>query len=92
MSVSVIMAGALMRDLMARGVRHLDIGACEAIVARMFDCARAIERGTADDNLPPQRCATNEVDLDGSCMACGAVQGESCQEQLFACQRPEGER
>lgn len=76
---SVIMAAALQRDLLARGVRHLDFGDCEAIVARMFDCISTIERGTADDELP-QRCATDEVDLDGSCMACGAAQGEPCRQ------------
>lgn len=76
-AVSDIMAGALMRDLMARGVRHLDFGDCEAIVARMFDCVSTIEHGTRDDEAP-QRCATDEADLDGSCMACGAAQGEAC--------------
>jgi hypothetical protein len=75
--ISVIMASALQRDLMARGVRHLDLGDCEAIVARMFDCVSTIEYGTREDE-PPQRCATDAVDLDGSCMACGAAQGESC--------------
>lgn len=75
---SIIMAAALQRDLLARGVRHLDFADCEAIVARMFDCVSTIERGTADDEALPQRCATDEVDLDGSCMACGAAQGEAC--------------
>ncbi len=73
------MAGALWRDLNARGVKGLDLGTCEAIVARMFDCVRTIERATADDDAPPRRCDTNDVDLDGSCMACGAIQGEYCQ-------------
>ncbi|WP_036010569.1 hypothetical protein [Bradyrhizobium yuanmingense] len=77
--VSVIMAGALRRDLLARGVRHIDFGDCEAIIARLFDCVRTIEHGTADD-APPKRCTTNEVDLDGSCMACGAAQGEACRQ------------
>ena len=77
---SVIMAGALRRDLLARGVKHIDLDDCQAIVARMFGCIVTIERGTRDDDEPPRRCATDEVDLDGSCMACGAVQGEACQE------------
>ncbi|WP_158669922.1 hypothetical protein [Bradyrhizobium guangdongense] len=77
---SIIMAAALQRDLLARGVRHLDLGDCEAIVARMFDCVSTIEHGTRGDDEPPQRCATDEVDLDGSCMACGAAPGEVCQE------------
>lgn len=76
--VSVIMAGALQRDLMARGVRHLDFEACEALVAGMLRSIVTIERGTREDEEVPQRCATNEVDLDGSCMACGAAQGEAC--------------
>lgn len=75
---SIIMAAALQRDLLARGVRHLDFGDCEAIVARMFDCVSTIERGTTGDDAMPQRCATDEVDLDGSCMACGAAQSEAC--------------
>ncbi|QOG20405.1 hypothetical protein [Bradyrhizobium sp. SEMIA] len=77
-AVSIIMAGALRRDLLARGVQHIDLGDCEAIIARLFDCVRVIEHGAADDDAPPKRCATNEVDLDGSCMACGAAQGEAC--------------
>ena len=76
---SVIMAAALQRDLLARGVRHLDFGDCEAIVARMFDCVSTIERGTAEE-ATPRRCATNEVDLDGSCMSCGVAQGEACRQ------------
>ncbi|MCW2086691.1 UNVERIFIED_ORG: hypothetical protein M2193_008866 [Bradyrhizobium japonicum] len=76
--VSIIMAGALQRDLIARGVRHIDFGDCEAIIARVLDCARTIERATRDDDTPPRRCATGEVDLDGACMACGAWQGETC--------------
>ncbi|MCK1669404.1 hypothetical protein [Bradyrhizobium sp. 153] len=79
--VSIILARALQRDLIARGVRHIGIADCEAIVARMFDCVRAVEAGTrSDDHAPPRRCDTNEVDLDGSCMACGAIQGEACRQ------------
>ncbi|MGY3366120.1 hypothetical protein ACVWZL_003245 [Bradyrhizobium sp. GM2.4] len=77
--VSIILAGALQRDLMARGVRHLDFEACEALVAGMLRSIVTIERGTRNDE-PPRRCATNEIDLDGSCMACGAAQGEACRE------------
>jgi hypothetical protein len=79
--VSVIMAGALQRDLMARGVRHLDFDTCEQLVAGMLRSVGTIEGGTRDEGEPPQRCATNEVDLDGSCMACGAIQGASCRHQ-----------
>ncbi len=75
--VSVIMAGALQRDLMARGIRHLDFEACQALVAGMLRSIVTIEHGTREEELP-QRCATDEVDLDGSCLACGAVQGETC--------------
>jgi len=77
-AIGIIMAGALQRDLIARGVHHIDLDDCAAIVARMFGRIHAIERGTADDDSPPRRCATNEVDLDGSCMACGAAQAETC--------------
>lgn len=83
--VSIIMAGVLMRDLQARGIRQVELGDCEAMVARMLDCTRVIERRISDDDdAPPQRCATNEVDLDGSCMACGAIQGERCRRQEAA--------
>lgn len=82
--VHVIMASALQRDLMARGVRHLDFEACEALVAGMLRSIVTIERGTRDDDELPQRCSTNEVDLDGSCMACGAAQGEACQQARHA--------
>lgn len=68
--VTVIMAGALLRDLMARGVRHLDFGDCEAIVARMFDCIGAIERGTKPE---PSRACETELVADGSC---GAPRGD----------------
>ncbi|MCK1503070.1 hypothetical protein [Bradyrhizobium sp. 188] len=77
--VSVIMAGVLMRDLYARGIRQVGLGDCEAIVARMLDCTGMIEPRIGDDDPAPRRCQTNEVDLDGSCMACGAIQGEACQ-------------
>ncbi|MET3991642.1 hypothetical protein ABID65_003282 [Bradyrhizobium sp. S3.9.2] len=76
--ISIIMAGALRRDLLARGVQHLDLTECEAMIARMLDCTRTIARAAADDDAPPRRCETNEVDLDGSCMVCGACQGECC--------------
>lgn len=78
--VSVIMAGALQRDLMARGVRHLDFDTCEQLVAGMLRSIGTIEGGTRGDDELPQRCATDEVDLDGSCMACGAAQGERCRQ------------
>ncbi|EJN11793.1 hypothetical protein PMI42_04806 [Bradyrhizobium sp. YR681] len=78
--VSISMACALQRDLMARGVRHLDLDACEAMVAGMLHSIVTIERGTREDEDLPQRCATDEVDLDGSCLACGAVQGEVCRQ------------
>ncbi|APO53489.1 hypothetical protein LUI11_15475 [Bradyrhizobium diazoefficiens] len=78
--VSTIMAGALWRDLNARGVKSLDLCHCEAIVARMLDCARTIERATRDDDEPPRRCETGEVDLDLTCMVCGAVEGETCRQ------------
>ncbi|MDA9511189.1 hypothetical protein XI09_42380 [Bradyrhizobium sp. CCBAU 11386] len=84
MSVSIIMAGALWRDLNARGVKSLDLGHCEAIVARMLDCVHSIERATRDDETPPRRCETGEIDLDGACMVCGAWQGEACR-QLAGC-------
>jgi hypothetical protein len=64
-------------DLLARGLPAPPLGECEAIVARL------LERMQAADDAPPRRCETSEVDLDGSCMACGAIQGE-------ACLRPEG--
>lgn len=35
-------------------------------------------RAARADDEPPCRCATGEVDLDGSCMRCGATQGEAC--------------
>ncbi|MHC2666543.1 hypothetical protein ACMA5K_24335 [Bradyrhizobium diazoefficiens] len=89
--VSIIMAGALQRDLIARGVRHIDFGDCEAIVARVLDCARTIECATRDDDAPPRRCETGEIDLDLTCMACGAIEGETCR-QLIARHQPEGER
>lgn len=79
--VGIIMAGALRRDLIARGVRHLDLGDCEAMVARMFDCVRSIERGTQ----PARRCETELVANDGSCEACGAIQGEACQAPRRGC-------
>lgn len=82
--VSIIMAGVLMRDLQARGIRQVELGDCEAMVARMLDCTHIIERRISDDDAPPQRCATNEVDLDGSCMACGAIQGERCRREEAA--------
>lgn len=74
MSVSVIMAGALQRDLMARGVRHLDFAACEALVAGMLRSIVTIERATQ----PARACETELVTADGSCEACGAIQGETC--------------
>ncbi|EJN15730.1 hypothetical protein PMI42_00748 [Bradyrhizobium sp. YR681] len=80
MSVNMIMAGALWRDLNARGVRHLDLGHCEAMVARMLDCTRAVAARISDDDKPPRRCDTGEVDLDLSCMVCGAVEGETCRQ------------
>lgn len=76
--VSVIMAGALRRDLLARGIRHIDLDDCQAIVARMFGCVHTIERGTAEE--PARRCETELVAGDGSCEACGAIQGETCRE------------
>lgn len=82
--VSIIMAGVLMRDLQARGIRQVELGDCEAMVARMLDCTRVIERRISDDDAPPRRCQTNEVDLDGSCMACGAIQGERCRREEAA--------
>ncbi|MCK1306307.1 hypothetical protein [Bradyrhizobium sp. 45] len=78
--VSLIMAGALRRDLMARGVRHLDFKTCHALVTGMLRSIGTIERGTREDDAP-RRCATNEVDLDGSCMTCGAAQGEICRRE-----------
>lgn len=78
--ISIIMAGALRSDLLARGVQHLDLADCEAMIARMLDCTRAIAREAADEDAPPRRCETTEVDLDGSCMACGAWQGECCRQ------------
>lgn len=78
--ISIIMAGALRRDLLARGVQHLDLADCEAMIARMLDCTRSIARATVDDDAPPRRCDTNEVDLDGSCMVCGAIEGECCRQ------------
>ncbi|MFB6460487.1 hypothetical protein [Bradyrhizobium tunisiense] len=84
--VSIIMAGALRRDLLARGVRHLDLGDCEAIVARMFDCVHTIERGTRPE--PARRCETELVAHDGSCEACGAIQGETCQAPRLKLVRP----
>ncbi|MFK4622533.1 hypothetical protein [Bradyrhizobium diazoefficiens] len=78
--VNVIMASALLHDLHARGVKALDIGHCEAIVARMLDCVHSIERATRDDAPPPRRCETGEIDLDGACMVCGAWQGETCRQ------------
>jgi hypothetical protein len=76
--INVIMAGALQRDLMSRGVRHLDFEACQSLVAGMLRSIVMIEHGTRDDEEPPRRCATGEADLDGSCMACGAGQRETC--------------
>ncbi|TFV34579.1 hypothetical protein E4K66_30925 [Bradyrhizobium frederickii] len=75
--ISIIMAGALQRDLLARGVRHLDLSDCEAIVARMFDSIHIIERRTRP--APARRCETELVASDGSCEACGAAKGETCQ-------------
>ncbi|KGT75842.1 hypothetical protein MA20_32150 [Bradyrhizobium japonicum] len=80
--VSVIMAGALRRDLLARGVRHIDLDDCEAIVARMFGCIHTIERGTAEKLA--RRCETDLVASDGSCEACGAIQGETCRQLRLA--------
>lgn len=71
--VSVIMAGALWRDLNARGVQHIGLGECEAIVARMFDCVRTIEKGTR----PGRRCDTSETE-NGLCPDCRAVGDEEC--------------
>ncbi|MCK1432527.1 MULTISPECIES: hypothetical protein [unclassified Bradyrhizobium] len=83
--VSIIMAGVLMHDLQGRGFPQVELRDCEAMVARMLDCAGVIERRISDDDdAPPQRCATNEVDLDGSCMACGAIQGERCRREEAA--------
>jgi hypothetical protein len=79
--VSIIMAGALWRDLSSRGVKGIGLSDCEAMIARMLDCARTLEpRIAALDDAPPRRCDTSEVDLDGSCMACGAIEGERCQQ------------
>jgi hypothetical protein len=72
--VTVIMAGALQRDLMARGVRHLDFDACEQLVAGMLRSIMTIERGT---DLP-RACETELLASDGSCEACGAFPGEAC--------------
>jgi hypothetical protein len=80
--INIIMAGALMRDLHARGVRQFGLGECEAMVARMVDCALTIEIGTrpgAEDEAP-RRCETREVDIDLTCMACGAAEGEHCRQ------------
>jgi len=77
-AINVIMAGALQRDLMARGIRHLDFEACQTLVAGMLRSTVTIEQCTREDDQPPQRCATGEADLDGSCMACGAGQRETC--------------
>jgi len=78
--VSAVMASALRRDLLARGVQHIGIDDCEAIVARLVGCVGTIERGTRDEDETPRRCAGDEVDLDGSCMACGADQGGDCRQ------------
>ncbi|MBR1170505.1 hypothetical protein [Bradyrhizobium liaoningense] len=79
--VSIIMAGALQRDLVARGIRQFDLADCEAMIARMFDSVRTIERHTrqAFDDAPAKRCETELVDRDGSCEACRPIQGEACQ-------------
>ena len=73
-------------ELAGRGGFASEAEAQAAAIAfvRTF-CATAIgalpedERATRDDDEPPRRCEFNEVDLDGSCMACGAIQGERCQ-------------
>lgn len=85
-SISVIMADALQRDLMARGVRRLSLGDCEAMIARMLDSVRTIERHTRE--APARRCETELVDHDGSCEACGAIQGEACQAPRDTAVRP----
>lgn len=67
------MAETLRVDLLSRGFPAPPLGACEAIAARLLD------RATADNNdAPPRRCDTGDVDLDLACMACGAIEGEAC--------------
>lgn len=68
------LAEILRLDLLGRGVPAPPLGECEAIVARLLDRMRA-ERA---DETPPRRCDTGEVDLDLSCMVCGAIEGEAC--------------
>lgn len=73
-------------------------GAYDGTIAQLREAM--LERGipvAAADDGPPRRCHTNECDLDGSCMVCGADQGEYCRqpegrragEQLLAWRRPE---
>lgn len=76
----LLMATALAEDLRVRKLADIQLGEAEAIVARVLDRTGELGRriaGTAED-LPPRRCDTNECDLDGSCMLCGADQGEYC--------------
>lgn len=72
--MQLTMAETLHVDLIARGIRTISLGECEAIAARLVDRIAAA-RG---DDAPPRRCDSSECDLDGSCMACGAIQGEYC--------------
>lgn len=77
---SAIMASALRRDLLARGVQHIGIDDCEAMVSQMFRSVHTVDMGTRDDDTPPSRCETGEVDLDATCMVCGASEGETCRQ------------
>ncbi|MBW7966767.1 hypothetical protein [Bradyrhizobium sp. BR 10261] len=60
---------------------------CKAMRERGLPVGNPADR--AEDE-PPRRCDTGEVDLDLTCMACGAIEGEACRKQLFTCHQPEG--
>jgi hypothetical protein len=49
MSAFTIMAHALAQELAARGAGHIDVAACEEILARVVDRAAAV----ASERLPP---------------------------------------
>lgn len=58
-------------------MRRIDHDVDPEVVARAAACRHASQKKTAAWGVP-RRCATGICDGDGSCVACGAIQGEHC--------------
>jgi len=60
-----------------KAMRRIDLDVDPARVAEMQRRREAYQQETAAWGVPA-RCQANICDGDGSCVACGAVQGVSC--------------